>query len=211
MDRLMRNAVMAPTAPRKDPPPKDAPRKDPPTEEPPHKDPPPAEPPRRDPEPEVPVVDPPAKDQPPTLPPPPSEVRNRARLHEILAAAGTAMLLTRGADGTLRHRPVTVARFDGEALYVATTLDGSQLIELTADPRVDVIIVGEGHHAALAGIAEISRDRALIDRLWDVSWASWFPAGARARDLAVLIVHPLAGEYWDGCGMKGVAVQYRAA
>jgi general stress protein 26 len=200
-------------SPTPEEPPKEPPRREPPLQEPPHKDPPPHEPPRRDPEPEVPVIDPPPdKEQPPPepekLPPPPAEVRNRARLHEILADAGTAMMITHGADGYLQHRPATVARIDDHAMFFATALDAATIVELTADPRIDVVVHDRGRCAAIRGTAEITRDRALIDRLWNAAWVSWFPAGVRARELAIVIVRPQQAEYWDGHGMRGVAVSY---
>lgn len=200
--------------PRREPPgeepmPEEPPREDPPTEEPPHKDPPPHEAPRRDPSPEVPVIDPPRE---PTLPEPPAEVRNRARLLEILSSCGTALMVTRAADGMLHHRPVSVARIDDDALYFVTTLEAAQIVELTADPRIDVIVRGRGvEHAAIVGTAEISRDRGLIDRLWTVALSRWFPGGATARDLAVVTVRPSGAEYWDAAsGLKGVVVQLGA-
>ena len=207
----MRIAVSVGPEPGPEEPRKEPPRKDPPLREPPHKDPPPHEPPRQDPEPETPVKDPPPPGLPPNQSPPPTELRNRARLEELLRTATSAMLTSRVADGTLRHRPGLLARLDEQTLYVATALDASHIVSLTADPRVDLVVQSGGRHAALAGTVEISTDRALIARLWSAAWVSWFPAGAHSRDLTVLVVRPRSAEYWDGTGMRGAAVDFEAA
>lgn len=58
----------------------------------------------------------------------------------------------------------------------------------------------------LYGSAIVSRDRALIDELWEDMHKAWFPEGKDDPTLTVIIFKPEAGYYWDT--KQGVMVSF---
>jgi general stress protein 26 len=130
-------------------------------------------------------------------------------LRELLADFDTAMLVTRTAEGSLRGRPLTVAHVhdaatDDVKVYFATSVESPKVGELQADAHVAVTFQDDKRYVSLSGTARLSRDRALIDRLWAEPWKVWFPKGKDDPTLAILIVTPEAGEYWDQTGLAGL-------
>ena len=106
----------------------------------------------------------------------------RARLFELLKTFRTAMLVTRTADGRLRARPLSLALPDGEGpIYFATSVDSPKLDELEAMSDDVLITLQEtNRYISISGTARVTRERQLIDQLWNESWRVWFP-GSRAR------------------------------
>ncbi|HEY2728427.1 MAG TPA: pyridoxamine 5'-phosphate oxidase family protein [Polyangia bacterium] len=129
----------------------------------------------------------------------------RNHLHELLEDFDTAMLVTRAPDGSLRGRPLTVAAAqDDGCLYFSTSTESPKVAELEADAHVAVTFQDDKRYVSLSGTARLTRDRALIERLWSESWKVWFPKGKIDPTLAILVVTPVAGEYWDQTGLAGL-------
>jgi general stress protein 26 len=129
-----------------------------------------------------------------------------------MADFDTAMLVTRTHDGELRARPLTVATAQDDGyLYFSTSVESPKVAEITEDQHVAVTFQDSKRYVSLTGTARLSRDRALIDRLWSEAWKVWFPKGKDDPTLAILIVAPIAGEYWDNAGTKGLRYAFEAA
>lgn len=142
----------------------------------------------------------------------PTDTDHRANLHETLKEAGTVMMMTRASDGSLHGRPMSVAHLDDDnTLYFATSLGSTKILELERDPRIDLVFSSKLRHATIAGHAKVTTDRALIDKLWTDAWKIWFPEGKSDPDIAIVVVDPERGEYWDQTGLKGLKFAYRAA
>jgi general stress protein 26 len=138
---------------------------------------------------------------------------NRRHLHELVQGFDTAMLVTRTADGSLRARPLTVAKskepHDSGLVYFSTSVESPKIDELESDARVAVTFQDSKRYISLSGTARLTRDRALIDELWSEAWKVWFPKGKDDPMLAILAVTLSSGEYWDQTGLAGV--RYLAA
>jgi hypothetical protein len=86
---------------------------------------------------------------------------HRERLHEIVGAATTVMVLSRGAGkpDAIDGRPMELVQTgDDTTMYVATSLDDEQAAQLERDPQVTVVVPGAGY-ALFTAEARISRDR----------------------------------------------------
>lgn len=136
---------------------------------------------------------------------------HRVALLDLLAAAEVLMMITRGADGLSQFRPVIHAGLDDDVLRVAAAVDAAKIVELSADPRVDLVARAGDRHAMLTGVAQVHRERALIDRLWHERWLPWFPDGREERDLAVLVIHPLRGDTWEPTTGRRQSVRFPSA
>jgi general stress protein 26 len=137
--------------------------------------------------------------------------QHRQRLREILDDAPAVLLTTRARD-RLHTVPMDLQRVEDDGtMYFATSTSTVKTSEIEADPRVQVAFQGKTRFAVVDGQARLSQDRALIDELWKEDWKLWFPEGKAQPDLAIVIVTPDRGEYWDKSGTKGLSFLYRAA
>jgi general stress protein 26 len=114
-------------------------------------------------------------------------------LATLLGAYRVALLVTRGADGHLRCRPMAMRqKVRGEEIWFATSGASKKCREVEADPRCGLALFDaqDGTTLSISGRGEVLRDRNLALALWDPSWTRWFPGGPGQRGLALLRVIP---------------------
>lgn len=142
----------------------------------------------------------------------PEEQAHLDHLYEMLEDFHVAMVVSHGADGALFARPMAIARIDrGGKMYFTTNIETAHAADLAADPRVTVVVQSKTRFAAVRGTAATSTDGALIHSLWQESWRAWFPEGKDAPDIAIIVVEPLHGEYWDMAQVSGLKFVFAAA
>jgi len=133
-----------------------------------------------------------------------SPEEHRERLHDLVKAARTVLVLHGAGDDRVVGQPMALLRTgDDTTLYVAASLDPDQRAALARSTRVTVV-VPDGSCAMFDAEAAVSRDRALLDRLDSEVWTLW---GRRRADLTVLVISPIEGAYWQGGRRHGY--QYR--
>ena len=122
---------------------------------------------------------------------------HRERLHDLVKATKMVIVLSGSSGDQIDGKPMPLVRTsDDTTMYLATSLDVKQVEEIERDPRVTVVLQGAGY-ALFAGEARISRDRRLIEELWSDSWKQWFH-GTSDRTIAIMIISPIEGSYWEG-------------
>jgi general stress protein 26 len=141
-----------------------------------------------------------------------SNTDKQKHLTELLTHFRTAMLVTRGAQGELRSRPLAIAevREDG-VLAFATSIESGKVHEIEADPQVNVSLQDDKRFVSVTGRAAIVQDRAEIDRLWSEAWKVWFPKGKTDPAICLIEVDASAAEYWDQSGGRGIKYLFEAA
>ena len=134
--------------------------------------------------------------------------QDQKQFHELAAGFDTAMLVTQQPDGVVHARPMAGAglRPDGTT-YFSTALDSPKIDELAANDEVLVTFQAEQQFATLRGKITVSKDFALIERLWQPDWEVWFPRGKTDPNLCILVLAARDGEFWDQRG--GDAIGYR--
>jgi general stress protein 26 len=136
----------------------------------------------------------------------------KKHLEELIEGFHTAMLVTRTSDGALRARPLSLADVhDQGVLYFATSVESAKVAELERTPDIAVTLQASDKYISVTGTASVSRDRALIERLWSETWKVWFPGGKDDPSLSIITVTPNAAEYWDQTGLKGIRYLFEAA
>lgn len=126
---------------------------------------------------------------------------NKEHLYRVLKDFDTAMLITRASTGELRARPMAMAKTEPDAdLWFATPLDSAKVDEIQRDSHINVAFQGRDKFVSISGRAEVVKDRAKIDELWNEMWKVWFPEGKDDPNLALLRVEATKGEYWDNAG-----------
>lgn len=114
-------------------------------------------------------------------------------LATLLGAYRIALLTTRGRDGHLRCRPMTMRqKVRGEEIWFPTAVGSRKCRDLEDDPRCALALFDakDGTTLSISGRGEVLRDRNLALALWDPSWTRWFPGGPAQRALALLRVIP---------------------
>jgi general stress protein 26 len=142
-----------------------------------------------------------------------SDADERRHLAKLIEHFHTAMLVTHAAgDGSLRARPLSLAdAHDHGLLYFSTSIGSAKVSELERTPKVAVTLQDSRRYVSISGLARVSRDRALIDRLWSEAWRLWFPEGKGDPDLCIVEVTPHEAEYWDQTGVAGLRFVFEAA
>ena len=121
------------------------------------------------------------------------------KLAELIGRVRVAMLTTLTDDGGFRSRPLIThgARFDGD-LWFLTRADSAKLEEMRHHRRVGLTYSRpeDNAYVSLSGTAQIVFDQGRAAELWDSSYESWFPAGPRDPNLALIRVQVDLAEYW---------------
>lgn len=134
----------------------------------------------------------------------------REKLHDIVEQARTILLLTHGEDHRIVGRPMSLVRVDNDStIYLVASIDSKKVSEILLDPRVTVAVQNREGIAMIDGDATVSADRTLIDELWNDSWKVWFPQGKDDLSIAIVIVQPREGTYWDQDFGHGLSYVYR--
>lgn len=123
-----------------------------------------------------------------------------AKLRELIKDITFAMLTTVEDDGTLRSRPMVPQQAEGDADLWFFTYGGSpKADDVRRDDRVNVSFADNDNErwVSVSGRAEVVRDRAKIEELWNPVLKAWFPKGLDEADIALLKVDVDQAEYWD--------------
>lgn len=125
-----------------------------------------------------------------------SPEEHRERLHELVKAARTVMVLHGAATASgIDGQPMVMVRTgDDTTMYAAAAIDAAH-DPFANSPRVTVAVPCE-ESALFTAEAIVSRDRGLIDLLWRDAWRRWFRSKSDPA-LAVVIMTPIEGSYWE--------------
>ncbi|HEX3766303.1 MAG TPA: pyridoxamine 5'-phosphate oxidase family protein [Kofleriaceae bacterium] len=130
----------------------------------------------------------------------------RERLHELVKAARSVLVLHAGSDDRVVGQPMAVLRTsDDTTLHVAASLAPDQRAALARPARVTVV-VPDASCAMFDAEAVVSRDRTLLDELGGEAWKLWGRSKADPS-VTVLVISPIEGAYWQGA--RRHAYQYR--
>ena len=127
-----------------------------------------------------------------------------ARLRELIEDIRIAMMTTQDADGTLRSRPLQTLRCaDDGILWFFTSASSAKVAEAQAggwQVNLSYSNPNKQDYVSISGRASLSRDRKLMETLWN-NWVEvFFPKGVDDPDLALLRVDIEKAEYWDSPG-----------
>lgn len=132
------------------------------------------------------------------------------KLHDIVESSRNVLLLTHGEGHKIVGRPMSLVRIDDdETIYLVATIESKKVSEILRDARVTIAVQNREGVAMIDGEASVAGDQMLIDELWTDSWKAWFPRGKTDPDIAIIVVRPLEGTYWDKDLGAGLSYAYR--
>jgi len=121
---------------------------------------------------------------------------------KLLAAKATSCFfctnIVTGQPFSSRPMDPEVIDKDGNFWFLSAD-DSHKNKELSKDPHVQMLFQGSDYsdYLSLFGTAEISRDKAKIEELWDPMMKTWFTEGKDDPRITVIKVTPTEGYYWD--------------
>ncbi|MDO5710336.1 MAG: pyridoxamine 5'-phosphate oxidase family protein [Micrococcales bacterium] len=120
---------------------------------------------------------------------------------EMLRDSRFSMVTSIGGQGALMARPMTIQRVeDCGDLWFFINRSHDQAQAVAADSRVNVAVSSDSSWVSVAGDAQVVRDQARIDDLWNPFVDAWFPNGKDDPDVGLLLVRSDSAEYWDSPG-----------
>ena len=125
----------------------------------------------------------------------------RLRLTLLYSTLMGAILLVISAAVTLVITSLLLNQID-DTLEAAQQVIIQKIVvdEVGRVPKVNASFadIGSQQYVSLTGTAEVIRDKAKIEELWQPQLRAWFPEGVDTPDIALLKVSVERGEYWDG-------------
>lgn len=119
------------------------------------------------------------------------------------------MFTTQDASGSLSSRPLTSQQLDDEgSMWFFVSDKEAFTSEILDNPSVNVSFADVDDHlyVSVSGRAELLRDRAKAEELWNPMVKAWFPQGLDDPHLALLRVRIASAEYWDTANSKMVTL-----
>lgn len=106
---------------------------------------------------------------------------------------------------TLTSRPLTQQQVDtnGQMWFIVSD-EAAYTRDLANQPQVNVSFSepGDSLYVSVCGRAELVRDRAKTEELWNPMVKAWFPGGLDDPHLALIKVTIESAEYWDSDASK---------
>lgn len=117
---------------------------------------------------------------------------------EIIDSTEFPILVTHGAGGWPRSRPMTLLLREGTALWFATSRSSGKIGEIEVDPHVAVLFVRDGRlsQAVLYGRASLVDAFDMKHRLWHEVWTEDWPGGASDPDYVLIRIEGECGSYY---------------
>jgi len=131
----------------------------------------------------------------------PDHTTDLTEIRDLIKSVKFCMLTTIDEAGTLHSRPMAAnhpEEFNGE-LYMFTYCGSHKCGEIGKEQRVNLSFAdpSSNKYASLSGVAELIRDKSLMEQKWVPSLNAWFPKGLDEPDMGLLKVRVTSGEFWS--------------
>ena len=131
------------------------------------------------------------------------------KIKDLVDNANTCYFCTKITTGEpLTTRPMSVQKVDeAGTMWFLSADDSHKNAEIQIDNRVHLLFQGSAHSDFLSvyGVATISRDKALIQEIWEPVLKTWFTEGIDDPRITAIKVEPQDGYYWDNKHGNAVA------
>ncbi len=130
------------------------------------------------------------------------------KMREITNKSNTCFFCTKIDEGNFHTRPMTVQHVDDEGnCWFLSASDSHVNAEIETDNLVHLLFQGSAHSDLmnLYGKAGISKDKKMIEALWQPIYKTWFTEGKDDPRITVIMFKPEEGYYWDNKHGNAVA------
>jgi general stress protein 26 len=141
-----------------------------------------------------------------------SSPEHKQKIWNLIKGMKTGMLTTlHGKE--LRSRPMYLVQdeYDG-TFWFFTDLDSEKVFEVEDDNDVCVTFAdpAEDCYVSLTGMGRVSKDKSLIEKLWNPFVGDWFPEGKESSNVGLLEIDVKKGEHWNSDTSKMVMFYKKA-
>lgn len=137
------------------------------------------------------------------------------KIKELVEQNKTCYFCTNITTGQpLTTRPMSVQKVDEAGnFWFLSAADSHKNAEIQLDDRVHLLFQGSAHSDFLSiyGRATISKDKGLINELWEPLLKTWFTEGKDDPRITVIKVNTREGYYWDNKHGNAIAFVKMAA
>lgn len=127
---------------------------------------------------------------------------------KIMRDTRIAVLTYVSIEGELVSTPMGTQDFDTPGtVWFLTQTDTDKVRAIGADDRVNVHYPSDAGWVSLTGTAQLNRDRAKLEELWDASASAFMSGDAGSPTNALLEVTASSLEYWESPGAVVTAFQ----
>lgn len=122
------------------------------------------------------------------------------KLRKMVDKIDIGMLCSNAAEEALHAIPMSRQEVDENgAIYFLFSSESDTYQNVQKNKNVSLLYSDTKNYNFLSinGTAEISSDRARIDRYWNKMMEAWFEKGKDDPTIRILKVTPLAAHYWD--------------
>lgn len=122
------------------------------------------------------------------------------KLNKLIKDIDFTMMTTIDTDGVLRSRPMSTQESEvTDALWFFTSDQTHKTDEIKKDNRVNLSYAkpDDNEYISVSGTAEIVKDKAKMEELWNPILKAWFPKGLDDPTICLLKVKAEQAEYWD--------------
>jgi general stress protein 26 len=123
------------------------------------------------------------------------------KIHEFVRDNATCLFCTAiRTDTPFMTRPMTAQMADDDGnIWFLSNKNSDSNFEIREDDAVQLLFDGGGHTSFLSlfGHAELVKDKAMIEQLWQPIDKAWFKEGQSDPNISVIKVVPHEGYYWD--------------
>lgn len=116
-----------------------------------------------------------------------------------IRAIRVALLTTQAPDGTLRSRPMATQQLDPDGtMWFFTRNDSAKVDHVRHHPAIALGFENPETQVSVStsGEAEVIKDQAKVDELWNDALKDWFPEGKDDPNIVLLRITTRAGECW---------------
>ncbi len=137
---------------------------------------------------------------------------DRQRLRALIQEFHSGMLVTHTPEGTMRARPMAIAKLEeNDDIFFATSIESGKIGDIEHDHQVTLTLQAPAAWVSVSGPARIVEDRAKIVAYWNERMKVWFPDGKDDPNLCLLQLRPIQAEFWNTQGSKGLRYMFEAA
>ena len=125
---------------------------------------------------------------------------DREKFWDLIEEHHACMLVTHAPGGALHARPMhAIVEPENREILFYTQLDGGKAREIATSDEVCLTFIShkKNDYVAAQGKAELTRDKALIEKHWNSMVKAWFPQGKDDPNVGMIRVKVRAGEFWD--------------
>ncbi len=137
------------------------------------------------------------------------------KIKELVDSSSTCFFCTHITTGKpLTTRPMSVQKVGGAGNFWFLSVDDSHKnAEIQDDNKVQLLFQGSEYSDFLSiyGVATQSKDKQLIEELWEPILKTWFTEGINDLRITVIKVETQEGYYWDNKHGNAVAFIKMAA